>query len=61
MTKKSEIANRWLETCIKLYDIQDTEEQRMLFIRTCKAASRRFTAKELETAIEHMSHFTRKD
>ena len=61
MTKKSEVADRWLETCIKLYDIQDAEERRMLFIRTCRAASRRFTATELETAIEHMSHFTEKD
>lgn len=60
MSKKSEVRQKWLEAAMKLYDTGDKHERRMLFARTCKSASSRFTAKELEEAIRDMMYWIEK-
>jgi len=60
VSKKREVQQAWLEAAMKLYDTGDEHEQRMLFARTCKSASSRFTAKELEEATRDMRYWIEK-
>jgi len=57
MTKKAEITQLWLTLCLRLYDSHDEIERRALFMRTCKAAAKRFTAKDLQWGIDNIQHF----
>jgi len=59
MTKKSEIRQRWLDSALALYDLNDDDGRRVLFWRTCRSASDRFTASELESAIKDMEYAIR--
>lgn len=61
MASKKEIQQQWLETAMALYNTGDEHERSMLFMRTCKAASGRFTARELEQAIQDMRYWLDKE
>jgi len=57
MTKKDEVRRRWLDSAMELYDLEDEDGKRQLFWRTCRSASDRFTANELESSIRDMEYW----
>lgn len=61
MSKKQEILSQWLEWAMIRYDGLNASEQRALFEHTCKRAGQRFTAKELEHAIENIKFWIERE
>lgn len=60
MTKKDEVRHLWLDSAMALYDLESEEGKRQLFYRTCRSASNRFTANELESSIKDMEYWLKK-